>query len=57
VPAEISPAQATGLALSGAVAMNQLHRAGFEPGQWVLVQGASSVLGSPTASLALHLGE
>lgn len=56
VPADISPAQATGLALSGAVAMNQLQRAGFGPGQWLLIQGASSALGSVTASLALHLG-
>ncbi len=56
VPADISPAQATGLALSGAVAMNQLSRSGFLPGQWVLVQGASSALGSLTVSLALHLG-
>jgi NADPH:quinone reductase-like Zn-dependent oxidoreductase len=56
VPADISPAQATGLALSGAVAMNQLQRSGFETGDWVLVQGASSGLGSLTASLAMHLG-
>ncbi len=56
VPDGISPAQAAGLALSGAVAMNQLLRAGFKPGQWVLVQGASSALGSLTASLAVHLG-
>jgi NADPH:quinone reductase-like Zn-dependent oxidoreductase len=56
VPPDISPAQATGLALSGAVAMNQLSRSGFLPGRWVLVQGASSALGSLTVSLALHLG-
>ncbi|HUD77947.1 MAG TPA: zinc-binding dehydrogenase [Streptosporangiaceae bacterium] len=56
VPPDISPGQATGLALSGAVAMNQLQRSGFGPGEWVLVQGASSALGSVTASLALHLG-
>jgi len=56
VPADISPAEATGLALSGAVAMNQLQRSGFAPADWVLVQGASSALGSVTASLALHLG-
>ena len=56
VPDDVSPAQATGLALSGAVAMNQLQRAGFLPGQWILVQGASSALGSLTGSLALHLG-
>lgn len=56
VPDGVSPVQATGLALSGVVAMNQLRRAGFRPGQWVLVQGASSGLGSVTASLAAHLG-
>ena len=56
VPADITPAQATGLVLSGAVAMNQLRRSGFEAGDWVLVQGASSALGSLTASLAVHLG-
>jgi NADPH:quinone reductase-like Zn-dependent oxidoreductase len=56
VPSDIRPTQATGLALSGAVAMNQLSRSGFLPGQWVLVQGASSALGSLTVSLALHLG-
>jgi NADPH:quinone reductase-like Zn-dependent oxidoreductase len=56
VPADITPAQATGLVLSGAVAMNQLQRSGFEAGDWVLVQGASSALGSLTASLAVHLG-
>ena len=56
VPAGITPAQAAGLALSGAVAMNQLQRSGFEAGDWVLVQGASSALGSVTASLAVHLG-
>jgi NADPH:quinone reductase-like Zn-dependent oxidoreductase len=56
VPDGVSPVQATGLALAGAVAMNQLRRAGFRPGHWVLVQGASSGLGSVTASLARHLG-
>lgn len=56
VPDGVSPAQATGLALSGAVAMNQLLRAGFKAGDWVLVQGAASGLGSVTASLVLHLG-
>lgn len=56
VPADLTPAEATGLALSGAVAMNQLQRSGFEAGEWVLVQGASSALGSLTVSLVLHLG-
>lgn len=56
VPEGISPVQATALALAGVVAMNQLTRAGFRPGDWVLVQGASSGLGSVTAALARHLG-
>lgn len=56
VPPGIDPVQATALALAGPVAMNQLTRAGFQPGQWVLVQGASSGLGSVTAALARHLG-
>ena len=56
VPEGISPVQAAALALAGPVAMNQLTRAGFRPGDWVLVQGASSGLGSATAALARHLG-
>lgn len=56
VPPGVSPAQVTGLALAGAVAMNQLRRARFEPGQWVLVQGAAGSLGLLTVGLALHLG-
>ena len=56
VPASLSPAEVTSLALAGAVAMNQLFRAGFAPGQWVLVQGASGALGSLTAALVQHLG-
>jgi NADPH:quinone reductase-like Zn-dependent oxidoreductase len=56
VPGGVSPVQATALALAGPVAVNQLTRAGFRPGNWVLVQGASSGLGSVTAALARHLG-
>jgi NADPH:quinone reductase-like Zn-dependent oxidoreductase len=56
VPEGISPVQASALALAGPVAVNQLTRAGFRPGDWVLVQGASSGLGSVTAALARHLG-
>jgi NADPH:quinone reductase-like Zn-dependent oxidoreductase len=56
VPEGIDPVQATALALAGPVAMNQLTRAGFRAGQWVVVQGASSGLGSVTAALARHLG-
>ena len=56
VPADIDAAQAAALALAGPVAMNQLTQAGLQPGDWVLVQGAASGLGSLTASLAGHLG-
>lgn len=56
VPDGISPVEAAALALSGPVARNQLTQAGFEPGMWVLVQGAASALGSTTATLAAHLG-
>lgn len=56
VPAGIAPVDAAALALSGPVAQNQLTQAGFEPGMWVLVQGAASALGSTTATLAVHLG-
>lgn len=56
VPEGISPTTAAGLALAGAVAANQLTQAGFRSGDWVLVQGASSALGSLTAALVEHLG-
>ena len=54
VPAGVSPVDAAALALAGPVAQNQLTQAGFEPGMWVLVQGAASALGSTTAALAAH---
>jgi len=56
VPDDVSPVDAATLAQCGAVAFNQLNRAGFVPGSWVLVQGASSALGSLTANLVKHLG-
>ncbi|WP_256974316.1 alcohol dehydrogenase catalytic domain-containing protein, partial [Rhodococcus sp. NCIMB 12038] len=49
VPADMSPVDAVAVALAGAVAMNQLTRAGFAEGQRVIVQGATSALGSTTA--------
>jgi NADPH:quinone reductase-like Zn-dependent oxidoreductase len=52
----IDPAAAAALALAGPVAMNQLTQAGMSAGDWVLVQGAASALGSLTAALAVHLG-
>jgi D-arabinose 1-dehydrogenase-like Zn-dependent alcohol dehydrogenase len=56
VPYDIPPAMAASLALVGPVAANQLNQAGVRPGHWVLVQGASSALGSTTAALAQFLG-
>ena len=56
VPDDMTPADATALALAGVVAMNQFTRAGLVAGQRVVVQGASSALGSTTALLARHLG-
>ncbi|MEQ3553942.1 alcohol dehydrogenase catalytic domain-containing protein [Pseudonocardia nematodicida] len=56
VPAGVAPGDAAALALSGAVAQNQFDEAGLEVGEWVLVHGASSALGSLTAALAIHRG-
>jgi NADPH:quinone reductase-like Zn-dependent oxidoreductase len=56
VPHDMTPADAVAVALAGVVAMNQFMRAGFTPGQRVIVQGATSALGSTTALLARHLG-
>jgi len=56
VPADVGPEEAAALALSGAVAQNQFDQASLRPGEWVLVHGASSALGSVTAALAVHRG-
>ena len=54
VPAGVGPEEAAALALSGPVAQNQFDEAGLQPGEWVLVYGGSSALGSLTAALAAH---
>ncbi|MBF4571859.1 zinc-binding dehydrogenase [Herbiconiux sp. VKM Ac-1786] len=57
VTADIDPVEAVSVALAGGVAMNQFDRAGgVGPGTRVIVQGATSALGSTTALLAKHLG-
>lgn len=56
VPEGVAPAEASALALAGAVAQNQFDQAGLTAGEWVLVQGGSSALGSLTVALALHRG-
>lgn len=56
VPAGVTLVDAAALALSGAVAQNQFDEAGLAVGEWLLVQGASSALGSLTVALALHKG-
>lgn len=56
VPEGVSPAEATALVWPGAVAENQFEQADLKPGEWVLVHGASSALGSLTTALAVHRG-
>lgn len=56
VPAGLDPITSAALALAGPVAQNQFDQAGLQPGEWVLVQGASSALGSLTVALAVHHG-
>ena len=56
VPPGIEPEGVTAVALAGAVVLNQLTRAGFEPGQRVLVQGAAGALGLLSCSIVQHLG-
>ncbi len=56
VPEGMGPVEAVAVALAGAVAMNQFYRVGLQPGHRVIVQGATSALGSTTALLARHLG-
>jgi NADPH:quinone reductase-like Zn-dependent oxidoreductase len=56
VPPEVTPVEAAAVALSGAVAQNQFDEAGLVEGEWVVVHGASSALGSLTAALAVHRG-
>jgi NADPH:quinone reductase-like Zn-dependent oxidoreductase len=56
VPAAMDPVTSAALALAGPVAQNQFDQAGLKPGEWVLVQGAASALGSLTVALAVHHG-
>jgi len=56
VPEGLDPTASAALALAGPVAQNQFDQAGLRPGEWVLVQGASSALGSLTVALAVYSG-
>lgn len=57
LPDGMPAVEAVGVVLAAAVAMNQFDRAGgVGPGSRVVVQGATSALGSTTALLARHLG-
>lgn len=56
VPDSLDPIETVALALGPAVAMNQLRRADMKAGDWVVVQAATSALGSVTAALSRHLG-
>jgi NADPH:quinone reductase len=54
LPAGTSPADAVTLGSSGAVAHFGLHRAGFAPGESVLVRGAAGGIGVMAVQLAAH---
>ena len=56
VPDGLDPTASAALALAGPVAQNQFDQAGLKAGEWVLVQGASSALGSLTVALAVYSG-
>lgn len=56
IPTTISDHQAAAMALSGPVAFTQLHVAGMQPGDWVLVTAAASGIGLVTALVAKRLG-
>ena len=57
MPEQLSFDDAVAVVLAGAVAVNQFTQAGgVGPGSRVLVQGATSALGSTAALLARHLG-
>ncbi len=56
IPDDLGFVEAAALALAGPVAWTQMEMAGLRSGDWVLVNGAASALGSTTALLACHLG-
>lgn len=56
IPDDMSYEDAAAVALSGATGVLQLETAGQRPGDWVLVQGGFSAIGSVTAAVAAHLG-
>jgi NADPH:quinone reductase-like Zn-dependent oxidoreductase len=56
LPGGVSFVEAAALALNGPLAVRQLQHAGFEPGEWVLVQAAASAAGSMMIKVLQHLG-
>ena len=56
LPDAIGFEDAAAIALSGAAGRHQLDVTGVTEGNWVLVQGGFSALGSVTAALAAHRG-
>ncbi|HLH68729.1 MAG TPA: alcohol dehydrogenase catalytic domain-containing protein [Candidatus Dormibacteraeota bacterium] len=56
IPKDLPFTVAAAMALTGPVAWTQLDMAGLCPGDWVLINGAASGLGSMTAVVARHLG-
>lgn len=56
IPDSVSFVDAAAIALSGAAGRHQLDVTGVGEGDWVLIQGGFSALGSVTAALAVHRG-
>lgn len=56
IPDSISDIDAAAVALSGAAGRHQLDVTSVSEGDWVLIQGGFSALGSVTAALAVHRG-
>jgi NADPH:quinone reductase-like Zn-dependent oxidoreductase len=56
LPPEVSFIDGAALALNGPLAVRQLDHAGFEHGEWVLVQAAASASGTMMIKVLQHLG-
>lgn len=56
LPTDVSFIDGAALALNGPLAVRQLDHAGFESGEWVLVQAAASASGTMMIKVLQHLG-
>jgi alcohol dehydrogenase len=56
LPANLTHEEAAALPYGGMLAMHLIRKAGIQPGQRVLVYGASGAIGTATVQLARHFG-